>query len=810
MGTGPRRQADTRRSCPRGASGRNSCSTGRNSNSGRASGSSPSSSNSDGETERSIRNGQASSVPDLPAAVEQTGVSGVTAGAGADSSTNNSSTTRSSEEDARSPPLSSYWFSPFSFCQRCCFCLQYLASLQGAFIGLPFAASAALLPQLLLRLFTLCGCGLLLLYDVCFGFRWVYLRLLRQWQHQWVQGQLHILFHINRKAVTEALAKERLRLLQLLAAMRQALSARRNIRLPSAAPAVAADSKEKPFPPAAAAAARAALKGDWKGAAALYGVRPETAAAALDAARQQLAELASRGGPSKQQRQPARAALTAAIAAAAVWTWKAAKAAARLACCVLLVLLFIEVPSRKVATEAARAGWNDRYPRLRWQLALLHSAARALLVAAAMNLHVASYLGATDVPSPEYFCTRSRSNKEGSRAGSATCGGGAGCVLEKPPKRWRWPLRLFCAFLIPVLCSIGVAAGSGAAAQGNPWEIVDLLRLPLAMMHFALQLLPGDVSLLFPLQQQRSAAAERLLVLLQQQKALGWLRWPEENEDTNVLLFGALVTSVAALASRCSRPPPLWHAHIILEQEAAAAAVRQLLSSRTLQLQQQPLWRRVRSRCRWLWEYFMLLVETAHIRAGRTLRIVGVVVFGMLWLVLLLAAFSTTPVLQVDGGTWQTPLQVLEDRLPWAEVQVLWAELRHLQADLKKRTKRGGYREAFAWLRQQLEDAWNHQLEEERSRTEGYMKALAIFGLKEDATAAEIRQRYRQLAKQHHPDIAAAGNRGGAKLQSVRALACREPDTSSDCSRSQEFMQNINIAYEVLLRQAGVKPAGWK
>lgn len=55
----------------------------------------------------------------------------------------------------------------------------------------------------------------------------------------------------------------------------------------------------------------------------------------------------------------------------------------------------------------------------------------------------------------------------------------------------------------------------------------------------------------------------------------------------------------------------------------------------------------------------------------------------MLWFLWeLLAALCMTLVVHMDAGTWQTPLQLLEYRLPWAEAQLL-------EEELSRRSKRG-------------------------------------------------------------------------------------------------------------------------
>ncbi|KAL8271442.1 hypothetical protein Esti_004643 [Eimeria stiedai] len=696
---------------------------------------------------------------------------------------------------AASPPFSSYRFSPFSPVQIWAFRATVLLSfLYGGLVGWPMASAAALLPQLLLRLFTLGGCGLLLVYDVLFGLRWTYTRLLQRQQNQWVQQQLELLLQENKEATVEALMRERLRLRALVAAFRRCLSL-----AVTASPLAAACAEA--LAAEADAAAHVALEGDLQRAAALYGVSPSSVDAALQAAKLQQASVGH-----KEQRRGVAAAAAAAAAAATGSAWAAAKGVLRVACCVPLLMVFVDMPAGAAAAAAAAAGWEKHlHP---WLLPLLHAVAQGCLAAAALNLHVGEYTELAVESSAACVPPSKRSPSSSSISSGGVCKRGSGCVLDLPPRRWSVGTRLFVAFALPLFVSLFAAAGSTAAAGGAGWGLEDMLHLPLGFLQLAVELLPSEVSSLLPLQQQRSAAADRLLLLLQQQQALGWLRWPTA-EASDMLLLASLVTAVAAAVSRCSSPPPLWKEHAQLEHAAAAAAARKLLNDRELLLQKQAFCSRISSRCSWMGRRLGQWMSGLHLHVGRLMRIGCVFVVGLLWVLLLLTAVSDLPLLRTAEGELQTPLQALEQQLRGEEVQQVWAELLQLKREFTRRSEQEGYEEAFDWLLQLLQESWAQQLEAERSESDARTEALALFDLPETATASEIRHRYRQLARQHHPDL--AGTASGAQGHEGASFACGEagdPFVSDRCKESHQFMQKINLAYEVLLGQAGGKAAG--
>lgn len=665
-------------------------------------------------------------------------------------------------------------------------------------MGWPVIASAVLLPQLLLRLFTLGGCGLLLLYDCLFGLRWMCTCLLLQQQRKWVQRQLDVLLQVNTQETTETLAKEKQRLQQLVVAMRRSLSAS-DASIPLAA---AATADAEPLAAQADAAAQVAVGGDLQMAAALYGVSREAVGAALAAARLQHLRSHSK---SRTGRDNMRAAAAAIAAATGSWIWRAVKRLGTFAWCVLLLTVFTDLPATRAAVAADAGGWaNWVHP---WLLPLVHAAARGCLAAALMNLHVSKY---TDLalfpPARCRICSSSISSNESSSSNNK-CKRDAGCVLERPPRMWHVHLQLFFAFLLPVGISVAAAIVSTAAAGGRAWEVLDFLQLPLGLLQFLLQLLPPEVSVMLPLHDERSAAVDRLLLLLQQQQMLGWLQWPGGDAAGDVLLPAALVTTAAAMLSQCSSPPFLWQEHACLEHAAAEAAAKKLLGKRSLQLKKQNVCSRISCKFRWGWVALLLRINSIPGRIKRTIRVICVFIMGFLWVLVLLGAASDLPLLRTDEGNPQTPVQFMREQLQQPEVQQYLLELKHLKRELQRRSKEDGLEEAFEWLLELLQDSWKQQLEAERNENKAYENALELFGLSGDVSAADIRQRYRQLAKQHHPDL--AGNASAA--QGSGSIACGEAEdreTSDACRASHEFMQKINLAYEILLGQAGGKAAG--
>ncbi|KAL8434038.1 hypothetical protein Efla_001510 [Eimeria flavescens] len=696
----------------------------------------------------------------------------------------------------RPPPLSSYWFSPFSSLQT--WCLRFVVAISfvyGGLVGWPMAASAALLPQLLLRMFTLGGCGLLLLYDLFFGLRWTYSRLLRQQRNTWVQQQLDLLLQENWASTMETAMKERQRLRELVAAMMRCLSA-----TDPSAPLVVAD--PQPFAAEADAAAQAAMGGDLRMAGAHFGVSAMTIESALNAAKlQQLAEATRKDRQSLLR------------AAAAAGFWAVGKAMLRFVCCVPLLMVCIDIPASAAAVAADAAGWIPFLPA--WLLPLVHAVARGCFAAAVLNLHVGGYAELAVGSSLDCFCYDNRpatSSGSTSSSSSKNCSEGVSgrCVFATPPQRWSLRLRLFFAFLLPIVFSVLIALGSTAAVGGVRWGLQDLVHLPLGLVHLAVELLPPELSTLLPLQQQRSRGADRLLLLLRQQHALGWLQWPKA-EAADALVPAALLTAAAAVFFGCSTPSPLWEEHAFLEHVAAAAAVRKLLGQRELLLQKQPLCNRLSVRCSWSWRALCLWASTLPVGIASSLRRLGVFLVGLLWMLLLLSAVSNLPLLRTDEGELQTPLEALQQQLRRAEVQQMFVELRQLEVEFRRRSAEKGYEEAFDWLLQLLQDSWKQQLEAERSESDARAEALELFGLDEDAGAADIRHRYRQLAKQHHPDLAGAAANSSLGGQQESAAACGEPgdpNASDACKASHELMQKINLAYEVLLGQAGAFERG--
>ncbi|XP_026191415.1 uncharacterized protein LOC34618309 [Cyclospora cayetanensis] len=594
-------------------------------------------------------------------------------------------TSKKATTDAELPPLAAYWGSPFSYWNIWGVRLEFaLAYLFGGFLGLPAAGCAALLPQQLLRLFTFGGCGLLLLYDCVFGVRWVYTRVLEQRQQRWVQRQLDLLLSIHPKETRKAVAEERLRLGQLVSALCHHLAAAHE--------------------PSCHATAAAASK--WQAEAADSGA----ASAAMPTAQRPLVG---------EEDSPPLAEEEANAAAQRILAGDL-KAAAR-----LYGVSPDAVAAAQVALEEdegravlGSSGWSLPLP---WLLPLLHAFARACLAAAFMNLHVGEYASLAVLPAVP-CAVHSRSS-----GAEKHCG----CVLERPPKQWNVHWRLLFAFLVPLLCSLVTTAAWSAAAANKFWSYESLVAgLPHVLVGLPLQLLPSEISSILPLHEERVRATEYLLLLVQEQKALGWLQWPKTDASRKMLSAGVLLTVAAAAAARCSIPPALWEQHARLEQAAGILAARKLLHNR--------------------------------------------------------------------------------ERMQQDDLKQAWLELKALHDELQRRVRVEGYERTLEWMLQQVQASWNEQIETEKKDTEALAGALKLFNLGNNATIAEIKHRYRQLARRHHPDR--AGVNAGKRRGEGCLVACEETSTSNasrDYKARHEFMQNINLAYEVLLEQAGGKAPGW-
>ncbi|OEH75741.1 hypothetical protein cyc_01277 [Cyclospora cayetanensis] len=729
-------------------------------------------------------------------------------------------TSKKATTDAELPPLAAYWGSPFSYWNIWGVRLEFaLAYLFGGFLGLPAAGCAALLPQQLLRLFTFGGCGLLLLYDCVFGVRWVYTRVLEQRQQRWVQRQLDLLLSIHPKETRKAVAEERLRLGQLVSALCHHLAAAHEPSCHATAAAAskwqaeAADSGaasaamptaqrplvgEEDSPPLAEeeanAAAQRILAGDLKAAARLYGVSPDAVAAAVAAAQLHHAESCS---SCRRKRQSSPWVLRTA-AGVSKWLWRRTKDVVTFCCCFVLVVVFTLLPLDRFEAVLGSSGWSLPLP---WLLPLLHAFARACLAAAFMNLHVGEYASLAVLPAVP-CAVHSRSS-----GAEKHCG----CVLERPPKQWNVHWRLLFAFLVPLLCSLVTTAAWSAAAANKFWSYESLVAgLPHVLVGLPLQLLPSEISSILPLHEERVRATEYLLLLVQEQKALGWLQWPKTDASRKMLSAGVLLTVAAAAAARCSIPPALWEQHARLEQAAGILAARKLLHNRAQMLRHERLCSRISKRCRWAWEGLVLSVHRVPLGVVSRVRCTCVSVLALLWVLVLLVGTADVPVGWAEDGVAITPLSMLQERMQQDDLKQAWLELKALHDELQRRVRVEGYERTLEWMLQQVQASWNEQIETEKKDTEALAGALKLFNLGNNATIAEIKHRYRQLARRHHPDR--AGVNAGKRRGEGCLVACEETSTSNasrDYKARHEFMQNINLAYEVLLEQAGGKAPGW-
>ncbi|CDJ28600.1 uncharacterized protein EMH_0042300 [Eimeria mitis] len=317
------------------------------------------------------------------------------------------------------------------------------------------------------------------------------------------------------------------------------------------------------------------------------------------------------------------------------------------------------------------------------------------------------------------------------------------------------------------------------------------------------------------------AEAELLLLLVQQQQQLSWSMLPEADMLQEYFAAGTLLTAAAAAAACCSKPSVLWVARMRLETAAATAAAAQLLGLRAVRLQQQHFGERLRSKCRWAAASVLLFFSRLPWSFIRCMRRLFVFSLGLLWLLLLLHAFLNTPMLKRSGeAEVKTPLQLLQQQLQhqeaWEGLQQTWQELLQLQQEIGVQLKGKSYTESFQWLLLQLQLSWEEHLRTSSKQADDLLQARQLFGLSEDASAAAIKQRYRQLAKLHHPDRASlnsCSSKGSSSSSSsssgsdseAAGCACVEGTAGggqTQCASRQETMQQINLAYELLLQQA--------
>lgn len=76
--------------------------------------------------------------------------------------------------------------------------------------------------------------------------------------------------------------------------------------------------------------------------------------------------------------------------------------------------------------------------------------------------------------------------------------------------------------------------------------------------------------------------------------------------------------------------------------------------------------------------------------------------------------------------------------------------------------------------------------------------ALDLFGLDQDATLAEIKQRHRELVKRHHPDHH-SGDPADCVVTADDFSGHRQPSAANTDHRDQELIRQINAGYQLIL-----------
>ncbi|ESS33056.1 DnaJ domain-containing protein [Toxoplasma gondii VAND] len=117
-----------------------------------------------------------------------------------------------------------------------------------------------------------------------------------------------------------------------------------------------------------------------------------------------------------------------------------------------------------------------------------------------------------------------------------------------------------------------------------------------------------------------------------------------------------------------------------------------------------------------------------------------------------------------------------------AELSVLYKQFQALQ---KEKGFTGALSDIAAMLWSEAQEAMSEQRRKQKKKDDAY----TLLGVQPSATAREIKMAYKQLARQHHPDVVAA--------------ASPEPLTPLEEARATEKMRKINEAYERLMRTHG-------
>ncbi|KEP64708.1 UNVERIFIED_CONTAM: DnaJ domain-containing protein [Hammondia hammondi] len=163
--------------------------------------------------------------------------------------------------------------------------------------------------------------------------------------------------------------------------------------------------------------------------------------------------------------------------------------------------------------------------------------------------------------------------------------------------------------------------------------------------------------------------------------------------------------------------------------------------------------------------------------------------FLAVWVACLVLAASNVAARMEDKTAAKVFAFVSGDTKNDPELEQLKAELsalyKQFQAVQKEKGFTGAVSDIAAMLWSEAQQAMNEQSRKQKKEDDAY----ALLGVQPSATAREIKMAYKQLARQHHPDVVAA--------------ASPEPLTPLEEARATEKMRKINEAYERLMRTHG-------
>lgn len=635
--------------------------------------------------------------------------------------------------------------------------LVLLRFLFGGLWGWHFL-TVGMLPQFLLRAFSVCFFCILLPFDLT---RLPHLGkvALGQQRRDWVYRQLEILQRSDRTRTETVWRTHRSVCLELLEALQRRLCVEEGGESCSS---VSLSEASRSIPADVEAAAAAAVGGDSRMASVLSDLPQEAVDAALQAARCLVKA-------SRRERLEGRSSWRRVFSRVC----RVCGVAVQFVCCCLAIMLFVDLPVSVAAAEALPKWFPPGV------LAVVHAVVRGLVASSLMQLDCGEALVLLPL---------------------AKCGGAReGCVFHEALRRKsETQARVYGRFLwgvaFSVCASLVIGAAASAASAGEAWTLHELALAPLLFVEGICQTQNLSFLALLPL----DTSALQLRVL--RQNELGWIRlqMQPEQEPYFFLFLSAVATAAASGASRCRAPSLLWRVHARLEHAVAKGVAETLLQERREELRGASRWERMRRSAEWLVRIGCVRVRKGLAAlAGRLVAVCVLLPLLVAWWGVVLLAVSDVPLVEREEG-FATIREFAQQLREAPEVQQAVSEIEEFRNELLKRHRESGPAATLEWMGEFLAEAWSrHQSEVEEERT-AQEEAWRLFELDPGASAAEIRARYKQLAKQFHPDRVSA-----AALQ----LGTAPSPNASATTDAETQMRKINLAYEALLKESGGRGA---